>query len=687
MFERTRLAALVVGLTSITGCGGTSSESPSTPDAGSPPVIDPSVPRITVSAASPAARATSFSVNYWMWPAAYQDDVSGTEQAVAALTPALLRMGGYNNDANVPMPFDDAEFDRAVLYAQAVGAQPLVQVPLIADSDGKAPTAATAAAMVAYANVTQSYGIRYFALGNEPDLYATQGSLANMSEPAIPGYTPDAYCATARDFASAMRAVDPSIRIVGPDLAWHYVPGNDWLTPILQSCGDVFDVVSFHRYPFSSEAATLGAAEPDAAAFAGVVARVRGLMQAAGQGDKPLALTEMNIVYNATTCQQTASPRTTGSGLWLADAFGTAIEQGLFTTSVWDISDDDGYALGLIGPAPTHVPRPEYYAYLLFSQHFGPTLLDVTGTPSHVHAYASRNAKGTATELIAVNWATSSAPLAVEITSLAKTPAPATFTLPALSVTAIEVPDRGAPSALTYGEAERVATSGPTKLPSGLGDAVDAGPPALDNTCPTTAASCPTTNLTDPAITTFGTTLNGDLVFGKAPYLWHSYAYAADGQTEPVATPTADGNGLAVTGGFTPPLAGGNWEGVGLYLDSDHCADVSSYTGVRFDFQGDLGGCALAFGASFSGDTAVSDDPGRGTCTGTLSTCYPPQFTLATPAANTQTSVEVPFASLGSGSPVARLDATTLINVQWQLNAPASGQCAASFTLENVAFY
>lgn len=687
MLERTCVAVLLAGFAGVAGCG-TSHENPPAADAGTPPVtIDPSVPRITVSAAAPAARTTSLSVNYWMWPSAYQDDVSGTEDMVAPLMPALLRIGGYNNDANVPTPFDGAEYDRAVAYAHAVGAEPLVQAPLLADVDGQEPTAATAADMVTYANVTQGYGIRYFAIGNEPDLYATQGSLKNMSDPAIPGYTPEAYCETAREFADAMRAVDPSIQIVGPDLSWHYVPGNDWLTPILQNCGDVFDVVSFHRYPFGSDAATLAAAEADATSFAGAIAHVRGIMQATGQGDKPLALTEMNVVYNATTCQLSASPRTTGSGLWLADAVGTALKQQLFTSAVWDISDDDGYALGLLGPAPAHAPRPPYYAYLLYAEHFGQTLVDVVATPPHVHAYASRNAAGNATQVIAVNWSTSSVPLAVEVKSLPKTPNPAPFTLPALSITAIEMPDHGTPKAVTYGEAERVAKSGPSALMSGLDDAVDAGSPALDNGCSTTVASCPSTTLASAAITTAGTTDGTDLVFGASPYRWHSYAYAADGQDAPTAVPTDDGNGFTITGGFTPPLTGGNWEGFGLYLDSASCADVSRYTGVRFDFQGDLGGCALAFGASFSGDTATSDDPGRGTCTGTLSTCYPPQFTVATPDAGTKTSFQVPFTSLGAGSPIQRFDPTSLINVQWQLNAPTSGQCTASFTVENVEFY
>lgn len=649
--------------------------------------IDPSVVRLRVSAAAPVARVTTWSANYWMWPSAFEDDVSGTEDAMKALAPALLRVGGYNNDANTPMAFDDAELDRAIAYARAVGAEPLLQVPLLADASGARPTAETAADMVSYANVTQGYGVRYFSIGNEPDLYATQGSLANGADPAIPGYTPDQYCATARDFVAAMKGVDPSIRIVGPDLAWHYVAGNDWLTPILTECGDLFDIVAIHRYPFSSALATLERAEADAASFETTIDGVRELMLAAGQGDKPLALTEMNVAYDATTCDQTASPTTTGSALWLADAFGAASERDLFTTAVWDISDDPSYALGLLGPAPAHVPRPPYYAYELYAEHFGPTRLHVTDVPPHVHAYATRNAADDSTQIIAVNFGTAAVPLAVEVQDLASAPPPAPFTLPGLSVTALEIPDRGSPSATTYGETEHRAGSGPASLPPGLTAPVDLGAPVLDVPCSEMSASCPSATLPSATVTTSGMTTTDGLVFGSAPYRWVSYTYTVAGQSAPTLELGDDGASFSASGTFTPPLDNGTWQGVGFYLDSDHCADVSAYTGIRFDLSGDLGDCTLSFGASFSGDATATDNPGRGSCAGTGSQCYPPLASVGAPSASTPTTVSVPFDSLTGGAPVAGFDPSTLITIEWQLNAPANGACAASFTVANVEFY
>jgi hypothetical protein len=644
----------------------------------------PAASPLVVSSTTRTPRTTTWSVNYWQWMPSYGDDVTGTDALMAPLAPGLMRIGGYNNDANTPDPFDAAAFDQAVAYARAIGAEPIVQMPLLADASGQAPTAATAAAMVTYANVTKSYGLKYFSIGNEPDLYSTQGMVA-------------AYCATATAYVAAMKAVDPTIKIVGPDLSWKYQAGtvNDWLTPILTGCGDLFDIVSIHRYPFEAAAATRAAAAADAAAFRTTIASVRGILSATGQGTKPLALTEMNVAYDATLCVLDASPGTVGSALWLADGLGTAIDLGLWTSAVWDISDDDGWAMGLIGPAPGHVPRPEYYAYALYSQHLGPTMLQVTSAPAGVSAYASRNVADDATEIIAVNWNESPAPLAFSVTGLSPAPAAATFTLPAVSIAAVELPDHGAAAAWTYGEAQRARAVGPQPLAAAAasasgsdgGTAPDAGAGSVVGTnCGTgTAVVCPKVVLDAPAITTAGAASGGMLTFGSGSDAWQSFAYAAPGQKVPTAALAPDGLGIQIAGGFAPPLDG-NWEGVGLFFQETSCVDASTYTGVQFDFTGDLGGCALSVGVSFSGDLSHSDDPVRGACSGTDSSCYGP-FASVVPTA---TTVKVPFSAMSAGSPVSNPDPSTVVDVIWQLSAPTGadgGSCAASFTVENVAFY
>ena len=671
-----------------TGTGGVAG-SPGTGGAGGSIAAQP----VVISTAARKPRVTTLGVNYWMWSPTYGDELPGTETAIAAVAPAIMRVGGYNNDANTPDPFDDAQLDAAVTYARAIGAEPLIQIPRLADVNGQPPTADTAAAMVRYANVTKGYGIKYFSIGNEPDLYDTQGAVADSSQPAIPGYSPADYCTSARAYVAAMKAVDPTIQIVGPDLAYKYQTNsaNDWLTPILTNCGELLDVVSIHRYPFSHAQASAAAAQADRAAFAGTLTAVRALMTAAGQGEKPLALTEMNVAYDATTCVLDASPGTVGAGLWMADSLGEAIQHDLWTTAVWDISDPAPYALGLLDQAPGHVARPAYYAYALYAAHFGPTVLNVPSTPAGVSAHASRNAADTATEVIVANWNTTMASLAFQVNGLAVAPAPATFVLPALSMAAIELPDTGAETAWVYGEAQRRASGGPEPLAPGVvpppvTGAATGGAGLIPGTnCGSSAAVCPQVTLPSPAITTMGKTTANGLQFGSGAAAWGSYTYAGTGQAAPVGVPTADGNGIQITGGFKAPVdPSGNYMGVGLYFNSTSCVNAAGYSGVKFDFTGDLGGCGLALGMSFSGDLVQADNPGRGACAST--NCYGPSAAI-TPA--TGTTVAVPFASLTGGMPVASLDPTTVVTVQWQLtSAPAGdGSCSANFTVANVAFY
>ena len=54
--------------------------------------------------------------------------------------------------------------------------------------------------------------------------------------------------------------------------------------------------------------------------------------------------------------------------------------------------------------------------------------------------------------------------LTFKVDGLATAPAPATFTLPALSVGAIEIPDTGAASALVYGETQHKANLTPAAI-------------------------------------------------------------------------------------------------------------------------------------------------------------------------------------------------------------------------------
>jgi len=703
----TRRAALVTSTFLLSlGCGQKSGSPGGVGGAGGSVPTQP----LVVSTATRTPITTTRSVSYWDWMPSYGNSVAGTETLVAALKPAIIRVGGYNNDVNMADPFNDTAFDTAVAYARAIGAEPLIQAPLLLDNAGRPPTPATAAAMVTYANVTKGYRIKYFSVGNEPDLYPDIGMPGNAALPAMPGLTPSAYCTLVRPFVAAMKAADPTIRIVGPDLSYKYQLGNgnfDWLTPILTNCGDLYDIVSIHRYPFEAKQATLAAAAADVATFKSAIASVRTILSNTGQSAKPLALTETNVVYNATGCVLAASPGTVGSALWMASTVGATIDPGLWTSAVWDISDTDDYALGLIGLPPAHTPRPAYHAYRLFAEHFGSTRVSVTSAPAGVAAYASRNQADDTTQIIAVNWNQAPAGLDVQVKDLPKSPGSATFVLPPLSVAAIEVPDGHPAMAWTYGEAQRQTASGPAILPpgaaatagggdGGTGSATGAGKVPGTSCATDGGVACSKLIPPSPAITTMGAMSGTGVSFGSGVEVWSSYSYAGGGQIPPTATITTDGVGLEIVGGFSASVtAAANFAGFGLYLASSSCLDASGYTGIAFDFSGSLGGCNFQTGINFSGNDAMSNDPARGACSGTTSTCYGPSADVtsaALAATASSPTIRVPFTSFGGGMPNPTADPSTIVAVQWQLTAPlgstdAGGGCMADFTVRNAAFY
>lgn len=423
-------------------------------DSASPPAAPGS--EVTIDGSVRTARsATSVGVNYWLWPHTWGNYVAETTPEVQPLSAAILRMGGHNNDNNDPDPFDDAAIDQAVSYARAIGAEPILQVPLLADVTGAKPTVQTAVGMVTYANVTKGYGVKYFSIGNEPDNYPDQ-------EANLGSYTAADYCASVKELAPAMRKADPHIQILGPELSWRYNrPGNDWLTPILADCGSHFDIVSVHRYPLDPTDAMVDKASTDAESFRQALRSVRVTMQTLGQQAKPLAVTEANISWNGDPEKSTlqASPGTLAAGLWTADMFGVAFEEGLWTTAFWSIRED--WTLGLL----THGGEmtPSYRALQLYAAHFGTTLLTASGAPDGVRVYASRNEADDATLAIVINWNLSAQPLTFRLKGLAMSIAPSSLTLGPRTMNAVEIPDTGATAVWVYGAAQLEAKSGPVQ--------------------------------------------------------------------------------------------------------------------------------------------------------------------------------------------------------------------------------
>ncbi|WP_432102022.1 cellulose binding domain-containing protein [Streptomyces sp. bgisy091] len=229
-------------------------------------------------------------------------------------------------------------FDAFMGTVRAAGAQPV----LIANYGSGTPE--EAAGWVRYANVTKDYGAKYWEIGNE--IYGNGHYGSGWEHDDHEDKSPKEYARQVRAYASAMKAVDPTVKIGAvlttpgewPDGVVGPGDSGDWNHTVLPEVADVIDFVSVHWYAGGADT-TAEDAMGKLAKLPGELREVRNQIdRAAGSGssDIEIALTEINT--NTGGARLTARP----NGLFAADAFMTALENGVFTVDWWNTHNGAG---------------------------------------------------------------------------------------------------------------------------------------------------------------------------------------------------------------------------------------------------------------------------------------------------------------------------------------------------------
>ncbi len=153
----------------------------------------------------------------------------------------LIRYGGKKMDRNFPTYY---QYIRIVDSIRARGMEPILQVPC----DKNKYTSKQAADLVTYINITKGRKVKYWSIGNEPEqeYKFVAGDIAKYI----------------KEFASAMKSIDPSILTLGPELSrLDTIVLHDFMEPggVNDLCGKdakgqyYLDVITFHYYPFSGK--------------------------------------------------------------------------------------------------------------------------------------------------------------------------------------------------------------------------------------------------------------------------------------------------------------------------------------------------------------------------------------------------------------------------------------------------
>lgn len=290
----------------------------------------------------------------------------------------LLRFPGGNWGDEYAL--SEQQLDEFIALCRQLQAEPLVHVRLYRAKPENA------AKWVRYANLTRGYGIKYWAIGNEPSLYASKRQQWE--------YDTAAFNQQWREFALAMKAVDPSILLAGPE-THQYTGGHgedpidrhakDWMREFLIANGDLVDIVSFHRYPFGEFDPTINQLRKNSQEWDGIIPRLRQLIRETTGRDLPIAVTEVNSSWSNWKGED-STPDSLYNAIWWSDVLGRLINQRVDFVAHFALEGAGG-----LGMLTTRGPRPIYHVYSLY-QRFGTELVYASSDDPNVRIYAARRA-------------------------------------------------------------------------------------------------------------------------------------------------------------------------------------------------------------------------------------------------------------------------------------------------------
>lgn len=362
---------------------------------------------ISLSACGPAPAPTPIADTLFVEPSTSLGPISpylfgtnyGPMHAVALDVLPLVEKGGFTALRFPGGAWTDTadmqnfQIDQLMAFSKQVGAMPTISVRML---DGKPETAAE---LVKYTNIKKKYGVTYWSIGNEPNIY-TQLKQADYD------YTVENLNKDWRAIALAMKAADPTIKLMGPELSqwndsYETTPKDsaqrDWMTEFLKANGDLVDVVTVHRYPMFSPTngpVTAQQLRENTRKWTKEVEYLHSLIKQTLGHDLPVAITELNSDPSNAQLQE-ASPDSFYNAIWYADSLGQLMNADAFMVNQWVLSQRTT-GLGLLKGDEV---RPTFYVFPLY-QNFGSEQVYAASGVTDVDIFAAKRADGTLTIMV-----------------------------------------------------------------------------------------------------------------------------------------------------------------------------------------------------------------------------------------------------------------------------------------------
>jgi alpha-L-arabinofuranosidase len=225
-----------------------------------------------------------------------------------------------------------------------------------------------AAEWVRWANLKMGYGVEYWEVGNELEGSWEMGN----TQPDGSKMTGELYAQKFIEYAKAMKAVDPTIKVGGPTAANTRAV---FMEDLMRIAGEHVDFLSFHTYPVERHLASEREIIEQAFSLKEPMKRYRGYVekyQPHRKNEIEFAVTEWN--------SKVLEDRHTGdllNGLWSAIFVGEMFREGVTFATQWDlltVTPEGGH--GLFHFAGRCMPKSQYWGLYLWSKFMGNQLVE-----------------------------------------------------------------------------------------------------------------------------------------------------------------------------------------------------------------------------------------------------------------------------------------------------------------------
>lgn len=304
----------------------------------------------------------------------------------------IIRFGGIAPDRNKPTYY---QYVKMVNSIRSNGMEPIIQVPFHMNRYN----ANQAAEIVKYLNITKGLGVKYFIIGNEPDLeykYTTSAQVATYF----------------KAYATAMKAVDPSIITIGPEVAWYNstiingltTPGGpDDITGKDVNGRFYLDIITFHSYPFNgaqirsdviTKLTSVNGFQDNLTSLNKRILSCNSYHNRSGIYLLKSAVTEANICYANSSTDNLYGVGTNSfvGGQFWAEMLSIGMKKGLEFVNLWSVVEGNstGSDIGFISKTNRN-KKPTYYHFKMLADNFRGTFCDGTDNIPNVKSFGSKD--------------------------------------------------------------------------------------------------------------------------------------------------------------------------------------------------------------------------------------------------------------------------------------------------------